>query len=79
VKSNHTNKYGWLFRMSSRLLKYYSYFLLGLLIICLFAAILNLFPIFQTVMIVTGEWILRLLAFLIALVMAATIYESLRF
>jgi hypothetical protein len=78
MKANQANNFGWLFKVSVHLLKYYGYFFTGLLSACLLAAILGVFPVMQVVLEIAGEWILRIFGVLLALTMMAIVYESLR-
>ncbi len=72
------SEYGVLFRVSVRLLKGCGYFLFGLTIACLLAAILGFFPVVQAILTVTGTWIIRILGISVALAATGAVCESLR-
>lgn len=71
-------EYGWLFRVSLGFLKSYGYFLFGLTVACLLATTLGFFPVVQSILTLTGEWIVRILGISVALTATGVIFESLR-
>lgn len=76
----HTNSnYGWLLRVTSGLLKYYGFFLIGLVGVGILAMALGCFPILEALLLMTGDWLWRLFVSLVVLLLIAVVYESLRY
>ncbi len=72
------HQYGWLFRVTVKVVKYGLLGLLGCGIACLVAAALGAFPLVDWLLRWMGVWLGRVLVLLICLVGTAVVSESLR-
>jgi hypothetical protein len=75
----HVNKrYSWLFKLTSRGIKYYLLALFGFLITCVLAWSLGVFVALEPLLPSIIEWFVRIAAFLLCCMATTIVVESLR-
>ncbi len=75
---HNPRQHGYLFRLASKVLKYFLLGLFGLGIACLLSVVLGAFPLVEILISLLGRWLVRVTVIVVCLMATAVVIESIR-